>query len=412
MLQKMHDHMKGIVTVVLFGLLAVVFIFWGINRDVVSAQSYAIKVNKKKFTAEQVRDAYQRNLAQLEQRFQQELPPAARDEVRANTVESMIEHELLLQRTTDLHYRVSTEDIDRLFKTEPAFQVNGKFDLLLAQRVLASNRMTIAGWEKDKRETAQVTQLYSGLVGTQFVMPAELARSAALELEQREMSYAVIPAARFVAAVAPKDAEIQAYFDAHKGEFMTDETITLQYVELKRDDIATPPVTEMDLKKYYAETMEKYKHAERRRARHILISVTRPEDDAAGLKKANEIFEKLKGGANFAALAKQYSSDVTTQPSGGDLDWREAGGLEAELDKAVFAMKPDELHAPIRSKFGYEVLRLEIVAHFAETQLACRVDRVEAQDFVAELAADRRVQLIRLHGEDGLVEFRLEAAGF
>src|SRR5258705_4337044 len=175
------------------------------------------------------------------------------------------------------------------------------------------------------------------------------------------MSYAVISAARFLGAVAPTDTEIQAYFDAHKGEFMTDETITLEYVELKRDEIPAQPVTEQDLLKYYAENVEHYKQPARRRARHILISVTRPEDDAVALKKANEIFDKLKGGGDFAALAQQYSDDATTQTAGGDLDWREAGGLEPPVDQAVFSMQVNELHAPVKSRFGYHILRLDAV---------------------------------------------------
>src|SRR5258705_35307 len=164
------------------------------------------------------------------------------------------------------------------------------------------------------------------------------------------MSYAVISAARFLGAVAPTDTEIQAYFDAHKGEFMTDETITLEYVELKRDEIPAQPVTEQDLLKYYAENVEHYKQPARRRARHILISVTRPEDDAVALKKANEIFEKLKGGGDFAALAQQYSDDATTQTAGGDLDWRQAGGLEPPVDQAGFSLQVNELHQ--RTKGG------------------------------------------------------------
>ncbi|MGH8262540.1 MAG: peptidylprolyl isomerase, partial [Steroidobacteraceae bacterium] len=146
------------------------------------------------------------------------------------------------------------------------------------------------------------------------------------------------------------------------GEFMTDETITLEYIELKRDEIpAQPPASEQDLLKFYAENVERYKQPERRRARHILISVTRPEGDAAALKKANEIFEKLKGGGDFTALAKQYSDDATTQSAGGDLDWRAAGGLEPPVDQAVFSMQVNELHAPVKSRFGYHILRLDAV---------------------------------------------------
>ncbi len=360
MLQTMHDHMKGIVTVVLFGLLAVVFIFWGINRDVISAQTFAIKVNDRTFGPEEVRRAYQSQLADMQRQFQGELPAAFRDQIRANVIESYIQNELLLQRTTKLRYRVSMDDVTRLFQSRPVFQVDGKFNLERAKAILQANGTSTAQWERQARETMQITQLQSALAESQFVTPAELTRSARLELEQREMSYAIVPAARFVAAITPTEAEVTAYYEAHKSEFLTDETATVEYVELKRDDVAAQAaVTEDDLRKYYAENIEHYRQKEKRRARHILVAVARPEDDAAALKKATEIFEKLKGGADFAALAKQSSDDVTTQTTGGDLDWREAGGLEAPVDSAIFSMKEHELHAPVKSRFGYHILRLE-----------------------------------------------------
>ncbi|HZF15764.1 MAG TPA: SurA N-terminal domain-containing protein [Steroidobacteraceae bacterium] len=360
MLQTMHDHMKGIVTVVLFGLLAVVFIFWGINRDVVSSGTFAIKVNDRIFTPDEVRRAYQSQLADMQRQFPGELPAAFQNQIRENVVEGYIENELLLQRTTKLHYRVGMEDVTRLFQSRPVFQVDGKFNLERAKAILQANRTTTAQWERQARESMQITQLQSGLVESQFVTPGELARSARLELEQREMSYAIVPAARFVAAIAPTDADVNAFYEAHKGEFLTDETATVEYVELKRDDVAAQQaVTEDDLRKYYEENKDRYNQKEKRRARHILVAVARPEDDATALKKATGLYEKLKGGADFAALARQSSDDVTTQTTGGDLDWREAGGLEAPVDSAIFAMQVNELHAPVKSRFGYHILRLD-----------------------------------------------------
>jgi peptidyl-prolyl cis-trans isomerase D len=129
---------------------------------------------------------------------------------------------------------------------------------------------------------------------------------------------------------------------------------------LKRDDLAAQQaVTEEGLRKFYAENIDRYKQKERRRARHILVSVTRPEDGAAALKKAEDLFQKLKGGADFLALARQSSDDVTTQTAGGDLDWREIGGLEAPVDDAIFNMQLNEVHAPVKSTFGYHIIRLD-----------------------------------------------------
>jgi peptidyl-prolyl cis-trans isomerase D len=360
MLQKMHDHMKGIVTVVLFGLLAVVFIFWGVNRDVISAQTYAAKVNGEKISIEVVRRAYQDQVVQFERKLQGELPAALKEQLRSNVVESYVRQTLLLERTTGLHYRVSPDDVNRIYESRPEFQIDGKFDAEYALRRLRVANETPASWEKSTREAMQVTQLQNGVIDSQFLTPGEQARAAALNFEERQVSYAVVPAARYLASIAPTDAQVKSYYDAHKGEFLTAETVALEYVELKRDELAAQEaVSEEILRKFYSDNIDRYRQKERRRARHILVSVTRPEDDAAARKKANELYQKLKGGADFAALAKQSSDDVTTQTTGGDLEWREAGAFEAPVDDAIFSMQLNEVHAPVKSKFGYHILRLD-----------------------------------------------------
>jgi len=360
MLQKIHDHMKGIVTVVLFGILAIVFIFWGTRLDTMSTDTYAARVNGEKIPIEEVRRAYQEQQAQFERQLQGDLPDALKQQLRDNVMTAYIHQQLLLERTHDLHYRVSKDDVLRAYRSQEAFQIDGKFNAELALRRLQVARITPAQWEADTRNSMQVTQLQDGVAVSQFLTPSEIARDAALSFEQRELSYAVIPAARYAAAITPADAEVDAYYQAHKGEFLTDETVALEYVELKRDDLAAQQaVTEADLRKAYEENKDRYIQKERRRARHILVRVAKPQDDAAAKKKAEEIYEKLKNGADFAALAKQYSDDPGSQSTGGDLGLQEKGGFVQAFDDAVFSMQLHELHPPLKTEYGYHIIRLD-----------------------------------------------------
>ena len=96
------------------------------------------------------------------------------------------------------------------------------------------------------------------------------------------------------------------------------------------------------------------------RASHILIKPegTTPEADAAAKAKATEVLNKIKGGADFAAMARQYGTDGTTA-TGGDLGWFQQGRMVPEFEKAVFAAaSAGLLPAPVKTSFGYHIIKI------------------------------------------------------
>lgn len=389
MLQTIHDKASGIFVTVVLGALAVVFVFWGTHLDLMTAQTYAAKVNGEKIPIEEVRKIYQRQLNQFEGRTHDELPAALKEQLRTNAIESFIRHQILLQRTAELRYRIGQADVLRELASEPAFQIDGKYSPDLALSRLLAMQETPASYERTIRQTLQVTQLQDGVAVSQFMTPSELARAAALGLEQREVSYAVVPVARYAAAVAPTEAESASYYDAHKNDYQTQESVALEYVELKRDDLAAGQmVTDALLHRYYDDNKDRYGQKERRRARQILIAASQPADDAAASKKAADIHAKLKGGADFAALAKQFSDDTDTREAGGDLGWQERNGnVVAAVDDAIFSMQPAALHAPIKSKYGYHIVQLDAIE--AGKQKTFEEARAEIEPEYRKVAADR-----------------------
>lgn len=109
-------------------------------------------------------------------------------------------------------------------------------------------------------------------------------------------------------------------------------------------------ITDEALEKSYAKLVKSFAKKEELRARHILVKTE---------EEAKEIIEKLKGGADFAALAKEKS----TGPSGaggGDLGFFAKGQMVPEFDKVVFDLKPGELFGdPVKTQFGFHVIKVE-----------------------------------------------------
>lgn len=119
------------------------------------------------------------------------------------------------------------------------------------------------------------------------------------------------------------------------------------------------------------------------KVRHILIGVSGaprpalhalPDDQAK--RRATELVTKLRAGADFASLANQFTDDPSNQPKrwdaaakkevstgqakGGDLGWyRRGGGFDPAFEAAAFALKPGQISDPVRSAFGYHVIKVE-----------------------------------------------------
>jgi peptidyl-prolyl cis-trans isomerase D len=145
---------------------------------------------------------------------------------------------------------------------------------------------------------------------------------------------------------------------------MTPETVDLRYVEISLPQLASKvSVDDAQLKTYYDEqkvkTPERFTQAEQRRVSHILLSVGNPKDDAAVKAKAEEILKRAQGGEDFSKLAKEFSQDPGSAQQGGDLGWSERKVWVAPFADAAYSMKEGEIRGPVKTQFGYHILKLE-----------------------------------------------------
>ena len=107
-------------------------------------------------------------------------------------------------------------------------------------------------------------------------------------------------------------------------------------------------VSEEDIKKMYEERAVQYQKAQAH-ASHILVK----EQD-----KANELLEKINAGEDFAALAKEHSTDPGSGKQGGDLGWFEAGRMVKEFSDATFAANAGDVVGPVETRFGFHIIKV------------------------------------------------------
>jgi peptidyl-prolyl cis-trans isomerase D len=358
MLQKIRERISGPFAIVFLGAIAIVFIFWGIQFES-AATSAAATVNGSDISQETVRQAWQDRQAELQAQLRDELPPELVKAEQAKLIDEFIARELLVQRAHDSGYRISDRALAESITRIPALQVDGQFSRDRYAALLRQQGRTEPAFEQEYRRDLETAQLRNSIALSSFVTPAELRQRVELQGETRDVAYAVVPAAAYAAQVQVSPAEISAYYDKNKSQFMSPETVALQYLQLNLADVAAGvQVTEEALKKYYDETAgERNAVPERRKAAHILIETG--SDDAAASKEADAILARAKAGEDFAALARQYSDDAGSKAAGGDLGWAPREAYVQPFSEALFAMQKGEIRGPVKTQFGYHILRLE-----------------------------------------------------
>lgn len=167
--------------------------------------------------------------------------------------------------------------------------------------------------------------------------------------------------------------------------------------------VVSPAIKEEEIKAVYDEEAKKVTDAERIRARHILV---------ASEKEANDILAKIKGGAKFEDMAKQYSLDGS-KDFGGDLGYFTAPEMVAEFSKAAFALKVGDTSKPVKTDFGWHIIKLEdrkqgAAQPYDQVKDAIRnvLVRKKVQDTLAGLKDSAKVEIV----DDDLKKIAEEAA--
>jgi peptidyl-prolyl cis-trans isomerase C len=180
--------------------------------------------------------------------------------------------------------------------------------------------------------------------------------------------------------VVASSEEVEAEMNDIRGQFPSPEAFTAKLKELDldeaklREEIAESmimqklvslhtrqegEVTDAEVKEFYDSHTEMLKHPEAVRASHILIGVDEQdsaEAKAEKKKQAEQILAQLKQGADFAELARQYSS-CPSKEQGGDLGYFGRGQMVKPFEDAVFALKVGQLSGVVETQFGYHVIK-------------------------------------------------------
>ena len=276
-------------------------------------------------------------------------------------VQQLIEEEIAVAEAKRLGISATDEEVRQRILMIPAFQENGQFigyDRYRQMLQMQNPPVRESDFEKQVRRSITVEKLQAAL--TNWISISDAEAEAAFRERNEKVKLAVVnfPADKFREGTQATDEEVAAWFEKHKDTYRIPEKRKVKYalldVQAIRDRIT---VTPQDVQRDYEDNAQQYSTPEQVRASHILLK-TDGKNEADVKKLADEIAAKAKAGADFAALAKQYSEDESNNTKGGDLDFFGRGAMVPEFDQVVFAMEPGQVSDPFKTSFGYHVVKL------------------------------------------------------
>ena len=281
--------------------------------------------------------------------------------VEQQILQQMVDERAALAEADRLAVRVSDEEVRQRIIAIPSFQENGAF--IGEQRyrqILSMQRppMTPSDFEEAVRRSLVVEKLRASLTEWLSIPDKELEQEYRRRNDKVKLAVVSFPNDSFRPDVTATDAEITAHFEAHKDDFRIPEKRKIRYLLVDVEAIRSKTVVPAaDIERAYNDRITEYTTPEQVRASHILFK-TEGKDEAAVRTQAEDVLKKAKAGADFAALAKQYSQDEGSAPSGGDLDYFGRGRMVPEFDAVVFAMEPGQISDLAKTTFGFHIIKL------------------------------------------------------
>ena len=356
MLQKIREKFLGGVAIVILGLIAVTFVFVGGANFAFIGGNYSAKVDGVEIGIGTFENAYRSQIEANPQIAQ--LPPEFRMQVREGVLENLIQQQLVDNYLAKAGFQIPDRLVTEAVQQITDFHVDGKFDRDTYKQVLAQYGRDPKSFEEQQRQRIRGSQLQRAIAATAIVTPAEYRRYLNLAAEQRVARLATFDGAAIAADVEVSDEQVQAYYDANYTMFQLPESVDIEFIEIDRDELAeTIEISEEALAEYYEIEKARFLEDERRKARHILILFD--DDEEAAEAKAAELLAQIQGGASFEELAAEHSMDGGTASNGGDLGALTQTQLPDALGDAIFDMDVGELAGPVKSDFGFHVIRLD-----------------------------------------------------
>jgi peptidyl-prolyl cis-trans isomerase D len=359
MLQNIRDNSQGWIAKTIIGLIVVLLALTGVEAIFTGSNNGQVvaEVDGQEINATALTQAVEMQRRQLLQQLGRDFDASLLDEklLRQAALNGLIERTLLLNSAKESNFAFSQQALDQVILSTPEFLIDGKFSSERFDQVISRLGYSRMQFRQMLEEEMLIGQLRAGIGNSGFVTDAQIKAFAALEKQTRD--FATLTLKADLKSVALSDDDIKAYYDAQSSEFMSPEQVVLEYVELKKDAFFDQvEVNDEDLQSAYQSEIAGL--SEQRRAAHILVEISDKTSDEQAKAKIEEIQKRVEQGEDFAVLAKELSDDTGSATEGGDLGFAGKGVYDQAFEDALYALKENTVSAPVRTEFGWHLIKL------------------------------------------------------
>ncbi len=296
--------------------------------------------------------------------FAQFLAPQAQQILLAGAIEQREAQRLhLMASDTDVQEELQHGQLAQVFFPGGEFVGKDKYQ----QAVQQFGFETTQDFEEKLREDLTQRRLVSFVTADANVSDNSVREEVRQQGMKVKFDYAVITSEDVAKAINPIDSDLEGFFNKNKARYANalPEQRKISYITIDAASIpgGKPQVTDADLQTYYNAHQADYHVDEQVKVRHILIAVPRGSDaktDAAAKAKAQGLLTQIRGGADFATLARANSDDPGSKQSGGELGYvKRNHQMVPAFESAAMGLKAGQTSDLVKTDFGYHIIQAE-----------------------------------------------------
>ena len=400
MLITIRERASGVIGWTVAGVIILVFAVWGIGSyfegvsEIIVATADKIEINQQ--TYQQAMSDRRRRLVQMMGRnVDAELFSSTA--FKRQVVEELIDTTLQNETLYASGFRISDAQLAALIQNTAVFHTDGQFDRDRYELLVQNSGMTIQGYESYQRQQGVVDQLVRGLGQSAIVSTNSIDKAWKLLDQRRIASYTTLEFDNFLDDIQVSETAIEKEYQANLDGYFEPASIQVDYLKLSVEDLGTRlDVDEADILRMYEDNPDRYRQPGSRSASHILLSVSPDAADAQidqVRQRASEIVARARGGESFASLAEVNSDDKGSAKRGGELGVIRPGTMVKPFEDAVFVMGEGEISEPVRTQYGFHVIRLDRITESrvqsldqVRSEIETEVRRLRAEERFNELA--------------------------
>lgn len=348
---------------VIIGLFVLfVFVDFGTGIGGRSTTSWAAKVGGTTISSAEFQRAEQAMDRRFRQMYGEQYTPelAKQMQLPLQALNKAVTDVILLREAKRIGLRATDAEVRDTIMAEAAFHdEQGRFigeDQYA--NLLLQNRYTVASFEDEVRQDLLKQKLVAALSADIYISDAEIERTYREQVEKAKIRYLELPRSRFTDVAVPQS-EVAAYFQQHRQEYRLPEQREAGYLLVEASRLLDKvQIGDSELQAYYQEHQDEFKQDEQVRASHILLLVNDKRTDAQARQQMEEFKRRIEKGEDFGVVARQVSEDPGSKANGGDLGFFARGRMVKEFEQAAFTAPPGQLVGPIKSPFGYHLLKV------------------------------------------------------